>query len=162
MGQKGQKMTFFGLFGNAASQAQPQRVDTKTRFEKLKLKYEPALNTANKEHILFQSIHVMDDKLFVRATAPSQEARNLFWHAIKDVDPEAKDITAEIGVAGGADKSSLDAKTYVVMQGDTLSKISKEFYGDPDEYVKIHFANPGKIDNQRNVRVGQKLTIPYD
>src|ERR1044071_6422409 len=35
------------------------------------------------------------------------------------------------------DQSAPEAKYYTVVAGDTLSKISKESYGDPNQYMKI-------------------------
>src|SRR6185503_12215689 len=39
------------------------------------------------------------------------------------------------------DRSQPEAKFYTVVSGDTLSKISKQFYGDANKYMKIFEAN---------------------
>ncbi|MGA8593792.1 MAG: LysM peptidoglycan-binding domain-containing protein [Bryobacteraceae bacterium] len=44
--------------------------------------------------------------------------------------------------------------------GDTLSKISKDFYGDPNKYQRIFEANRDKLDSPDKIRVGQDLVIP--
>lgn len=49
---------------------------------------------------------------------------------------------------------------YEVKKGDTLSKIAKEFYGDPSLYPKIFEANRDQLTNPDLIRVGQKLRIP--
>lgn len=47
---------------------------------------------------------------------------------------------------------------YTVQQGDTLSSISKEFYGTPMKYKEIQEAN--KISNPNDITLGMKLSIP--
>jgi nucleoid-associated protein YgaU len=47
-----------------------------------------------------------------------------------------------------------------VKPGDNLSKISKQFYGDPDEYMRIYYANQDTLKDPDMIKVGQKLTIP--
>ena len=59
-------------------------------------------------------------------------------------------------VATPADES----KYYTVVKGDTLSKIAKEFYGDPSLYTKIFEANQDRLKNPDLIQVGQKLRIP--
>lgn len=155
-------MSLFDRFRRETFKTELEPSETKQRFESLKSKYGSALNAAAKEHIIFQSVHVVGDKLFVRGTAPSPEARSLFRGAIQNVDSDPNDIVADISVSNRFEKSSVAGKKYVVKVGDTLSKISKEFYGDPNESTRIYFANAGRIDKNRDVRVGQELTIPVD
>jgi nucleoid-associated protein YgaU len=47
---------------------------------------------------------------------------------------------------------------YTVQAGDNLSKISKKFYGNANEYPKIASANG--ISNPDLIRVGQQIKIP--
>ncbi len=64
-------------------------------------------------------------------------------------------------VSGGS--SSTAAKggvTYVVKKGDNLSKIAKQFYGDPGKWKTIHAANSDKIPNPDLIHPGLQLTIP--
>ena len=49
---------------------------------------------------------------------------------------------------------------YEVKNGDTLSKIAKEVYGDPSLYSKIFEANKDRLKNPDLIQVGQKLRIP--
>jgi len=154
-------MSLFDRFRREIPKTVFKPIDTRDRFETLKSKYESALNAAAKEHIVFQSVHVVDDRLLVRGTAPSPEARSLFRGAIRNVDSEPDDIVTDIRVSDRWNGSIPD-KRYVVKVGDTLSKISQEFYGDPTESGRIYVANAGRIDKSRNVRVGQELTIPAD
>jgi nucleoid-associated protein YgaU len=47
-----------------------------------------------------------------------------------------------------------------VKSGETLSKIAKQYYGDPSLYPKIFEANRDTIKDPNLIRVGQKLRIP--
>ena len=49
---------------------------------------------------------------------------------------------------------------HVVQKGETLSKISKKYYGDPNLYMKIFEANKDILKNPDLIKVGQKLRIP--
>jgi len=159
---------FDKMFGRGASEAEQQQ-GVQQRFNELKQKYQTVLTTADNEHIQFQNLHVQDNKLFIRAIAPSDEAKNKFWDQIKLVNPNADDITADItvdssramGAAAGGGQGS-GGQTYEVKSGDNLSKISKQFYGDPNEYMRIFYANRNQLKDPDKIQVGQKLTIPPD
>lgn len=49
---------------------------------------------------------------------------------------------------------------YEVVAGDTLSKIAKKYYGDPDLYPTIFDANRDQLTDPNKIKVGQKLRIP--
>jgi nucleoid-associated protein YgaU len=51
-------------------------------------------------------------------------------------------------------------KTYVVVEGDTLTKISKKFYGTPNRWEDILNANHGAVKDEKSLVVGSTLTIP--
>ena len=156
---------FDKMFGHGASEAEQQQ-GAQQRFNELKQKYQTVLTTADNEHIQFLNLHVQDNKLFIRGIAPSDEAKNKFWDQIKLVNPNADDITADISVdssravgaaAGGGQGAG---ETYEVKSGDNLSKISKQFYGDPNEYMRIFYANRDKLRDPDKIQVGQQLVIP--
>ena len=50
--------------------------------------------------------------------------------------------------------------TYTVRSGDTLSLISRHFYGTTSKWTWIYHANRSKIHNPDSIFVGEKLTIP--
>lgn len=58
------------------------------------------------------------------------------------------------------DQSGANAKFYTVKSGDTLSKIAKESYGDPNQYTKIFEANRPMLKNPDKIYPGQSLRIP--
>lgn len=53
-----------------------------------------------------------------------------------------------------------ESKFYTVKSGDTLSKISKEFYGDANQYNKIFEANRPLLKDADDIFPGQVLRIP--
>src|SRR5688500_19590876 len=63
-----------------------------------------------------------------------------------------------IGAADGGGQGSA-GQTYEVKSGDNLSKISKQFYGDPNEYMRIFYANRDKLNDPDKIQVGQQLVI---
>lgn len=64
----------------------------------------------------------------------------------------APQSTAKPVVRGGT--------VYTVQRGDTLSRISRRFYGTSSKVNLIVSANPGKIGRNMSIRIGQKLQIP--
>lgn len=52
------------------------------------------------------------------------------------------------------------AKFYTVKSGDSLSKIAKEFYGDPMKYPDIFDANKPMLSDPDKIYPGQVLRIP--
>jgi LysM repeat protein len=153
---------FDKMFGHGASEAQKQP-NAQQRFDELKRKYQPLVTKVDEQHIHLQNLHVQDNKLFIRGIAPSEAAKDQFWTELKRINPQADDITAEITVdpsMGQPATGGAPARTYTVKSGDTLSKISKQFYGDADEYMQIFYANRDKLKDPDRIQVGQVLTIP--
>jgi nucleoid-associated protein YgaU len=137
-------------------------------LDALKAKYAPVLHTIEEQGVKLANLHLQDDKLFIRGAAPSDGAKNRVWDAIKAVDPRYADLTADITVdtslQGPASASATagggDQRTYTVQAGDTLSKISKQFYGDANRYMKIFDANKDQLHDPNRIAPGQVLKIP--
>jgi uncharacterized protein YidB (DUF937 family) len=51
-------------------------------------------------------------------------------------------------------------ETYVVVAGDSLSKIAKRLYGDANQWKRIFEANRDRIQNPDLIQPGWKLRIP--
>lgn len=51
-------------------------------------------------------------------------------------------------------------RTYTVQSGDTLSTISKRFYGTPSRWIDIYQANRDRLPSENALRVGQTIRIP--
>jgi len=136
------------------------------RFEQLKMKYQSVLNFIQSNNVQLQNVNMEGDKLFIRAAAPSADLKNRVWDQIKLVDPNLSDLIADIqapaaaAAAAGGGSSAPAPRTYTVQPGDSLSKISKQFYGDANKYMKIFEANKDKLSDPDKVRAGQELVIP--
>ena len=69
-------------------------------------------------------------------------------------------------VSGGSSSSSMPrsssetSRTYVVVKGDSLSKIAKREYGDAQEWKRIWEANRDIVDNPDLIYPGQTLRLP--
>lgn len=155
---------FDKMFGHGADTAS-QQPDAEKRFNELKQKYETVLTTADQQHVQFQNLHVQDNKLFIKGTAPTEDAKNKFWEQIKLVSPNQDDITADINVDSSRAQAAAvgggnGGQTYTVKPGDTLSKISKQLYGDSNEYMRIFYANRNTLNDPNMIQAGQQLNIP--
>ncbi|TWH99173.1 LysM domain-containing protein [Luteimonas cucumeris] len=53
-------------------------------------------------------------------------------------------------------------QTYTVQKGDTLSAISKQFYGKASGWNAIFEANRDQLDDPDRIQPGQVLKIPLD
>jgi nucleoid-associated protein YgaU len=157
-----------GLFDKMFGRDAPSDNDSQKRFDELKTKYQSVLNQADQMQLQFQNLHIQDNKLFIKATAPSQDAANKVWDQIKLVNPNGDDIVADITVSASAAQAATvsgqtqaqGGQTYTVKSGDTLSKISKQYYGNANEYMRIFYANRDKLRDPDKIQVGQQLTIP--
>lgn len=61
---------------------------------------------------------------------------------------------------GATTGTSASEQSYVVVAGDSLSKIAKRFYGDASKWPRIHEANRDQIKNPDLIHPGQRLKIP--
>ena len=133
----------------------------------LKQKYQSVLNMLNQQGGHVSSVQVENGKLAIRGEAPSADVKNKIWDQVKLVDARYADLTLDISVkpgvggpSGAATTAPKAGGTYTVKAGDTLSKISKEHYGDANKYMKIFEANRDKLKDPDKIQPGQVLTIP--
>ncbi|HUE42601.1 MAG TPA: LysM peptidoglycan-binding domain-containing protein [Candidatus Sulfotelmatobacter sp.] len=139
------------------------------KLETLKAKYQSVLNfIEQQQNTQLQNVNMQGDKLLIRAAAPSQDVKNKIWDQIKLVDPSFSDLTADISApeaaaaaaAAGGGSTAAAPRTYTVQPGDNLSKISKHFYGDPNQYMKIANANKETLPDPDKIKPGMQLNIP--
>lgn len=62
--------------------------------------------------------------------------------------------------APGPVATSGSGKTYVVVNGDSLSKIAKREYGDASKWRRIYEANKDLIKDPDLIYPGQELKVP--
>jgi nucleoid-associated protein YgaU len=127
-------------------------------LDDFKSKYQTVIERIEAEGVQLANLHVQDGKLFMKGTAPSLEAANKVWDEIKRINPKLDDITADFPVVPSTQTSA--AQTYTVKAGDTLSKISKQFYGSTTDYMRIFNANKDQLKDPDQIKVGQELKIP--
>lgn len=121
-------------------------------LNQLKNKYQPVLNAIQREGGRIDNVDLAGEQIHIKAEVPSDASNNRVWDAIKAVDPTFSDLKHEITV-----DDSLEQR-YTVQVGDNLSKISKQFYGDANKYMKIVQANG--LDDPDKIKVGMELKIP--
>ena len=147
---------FDRMFGKGAGDADEQQ----EKFTTLRDKYQTVLNVLEQKNVRVQNLHVQDGKLYITGTASSEEIKNEVWDQIKLVDENYGDLVADISVDADLRMSSDKSDIYVVVPGDTLSEIARRYYGDPNEYMPIFYANQDKLSDPNEIEVGQELVVP--
>ncbi|MEO8049037.1 MAG: LysM peptidoglycan-binding domain-containing protein [Acidobacteriota bacterium] len=138
------------------------------RFELLKNKYDVVLKAIAQQGVQLTHLHEENGKLVIQGKAPSEEAKNMVWDKIKQVDSAYKDLSADIAVdtsiarpaKNDASVHQGNEQTYTVVAGDTLSGISKHFYGEASLYMTIFEANRDKLSDPNKIQTGMQLRIP--
>ena len=155
------------LFGKKDKPATAGAPTDEQNLSAKKQKYAGALEAANRNQVRLQNVHWENGKILIRGEAPSEDAKNKVWDAVKAANggiSPPQDATIDISVAKGqggpAAGAQAPSRTYTVQAGDTLSKISKQFYGDGNAYMKIFNANKDKLKDPDKIQPGQQLTIP--
>ena len=95
------------------------------------------------------------DLATIRGQVKSQADREKIVLAVGNVDHVAQ-VDDQMTVAEAAPESQF----YTVQSGDSLSKISKHFYGDANQYNKIFEANKPMLKDVNEIFPGQVLRIP--
>ncbi len=132
----------------------------------LQEKYQGVIDMINSSGGRDVSVSEDGGVLKVVATVPSPTEKNAVWNKIKQIGGEnPSDISADIKMDNAevnmaSETKSTAGKTYVVKSGDTLSKISKEMYGDANKYMDIFNANTDKLSNPDKINPGMELVIP--
>ena len=75
-------------------------------------------------------------------------------------EPDFSDVVSGSGSTAPAPASAAVTRTYTVVAGDSLSKISKKIYGNANRWKEIFEANKDKIKNPDLIYPGQILKIP--
>jgi nucleoid-associated protein YgaU len=145
-------------------------------FDRLKQKYQPALNLMDQLQVQVQNVNMEGPQLLIRGIAHSAEVKNRIWDQIKLIDATFSDLVCDLKVvsewqpaaqqspatmtAGASVAGGQNQRRYTVKAGDTLSKISREFYGDATQYTRIFNANRGVLRDPNTISPGQELVIP--
>ena len=117
-----------------------------------------------------QNQQMKDRLLAIKSEREKLNAQTIAQNRRNQTAPAASNPTPAAGKAGNttpaanpsvsASAGNGAAQTYTVQPGDSLSKISRKFYGASRHYQLIAEANKGKLGPKLQLRVGQVLVIP--
>ena len=123
----------------------------------LQQKYRSVLNMGEDLNAKNGYVEEADGKLRMGGTVETQYQKDLMWDEIKRIGGEnPRDIEADIKVSN----TSYYTK-HTVRKGDSLSKMAKDYYGDPMAYKHIYEANKDVLDDPNRIFPDQVLTIPF-
>lgn len=100
-------------------------------------------------------VDVKGDTVTLSGDAISQELKEKIMVAAGNIAGISK-VEDNVTVA----QSAPEAEFYTVKKGDTLSAISKQVYGNANEYNKIFEANKPMLTHPDKIYPGQVLRIP--
>ncbi len=122
----------------------------------VKAKYQKVLELGQQLQIKNGDVQESPGKLHVKGTARTQHEKNLLWDLIKQIGGEnPQDIVADIGV-----ETTAYLHKHTVQSGETLSAISKIYYKNANQYMKIFEANKNILSSPDVIKPGQELIIP--
>jgi len=78
----------------------------------------------------------------------------------KPVPTRPSQVSAAPAAAPETAAPAPEAKTYVVAEGDTLTRISRKFYGTSNRWEDILKANRDILKDEKSLVVGSTLKIP--
>ena len=108
---------------------------------------------------------VKDDKVTISGEAKNWEEKGKIYVAAGNVEG-IDGVTDSMTVKATPVQTSTpavapaQAKYHTVQSGESLSKISKEMYGDANQYNKICEANKPMLSDPDKIYPGQVLVIP--
>lgn len=105
------------------------------------------------------------------ATARVEQLENVLGQARRSTPGQTSGQTAQIqppmirqaptpSPAAQTPSPSDAPRSYTVQSGDTLSTISRRFYGTPSRWIDIYQANRDRLSSENALRVGQSIRIP--
>ena len=141
------------LFGGSAAQAASPSDD-------LNVKAAQAIaNYINTQNLGVSNLQVQFDgsqgKVTVQGVAPTQAAKEKVTLCCGNV-ANVQSVDNLMSVTN----PEPEAQYHDVVRGDTLSAISKKYYGDANKYNTIFEANKPMLSNPDKIYPGQKLRIP--
>jgi nucleoid-associated protein YgaU len=114
--------------------------------------------TTGNAYLPAKEIHVgIFDKLGKKEEKPKADFSNVQSGSSTTADEPAAVPPPDLGPIGTTGNTT---DTYVVVSGDSLSKIAKRQYGDMNQWRRIYEANRDQIKDPDLIHPGQKLKIP--
>jgi nucleoid-associated protein YgaU len=122
----------------------------------LQVKYSGVLALAQELKIKDLNVAEEGGALKLSGTTNTQYEKNAIWDKIKELGGESHmDIKADLKVA-----NTNFYHVHTVQSGESLSKISKHYYKDANQYMKIFNVNKDQLSNPDVIKPGQELKIP--
>ena len=119
-------------------------------------KYREVLNMGMEFGIRDGYVEEEGSTLKIGGVAKTQYEKDKMWDKIKEIGGEKPvDIVADIKV-----ENNEIYHRHTVASGESLSKIAKQYYGDPMKYMAIFNANTDLLKNPDLIHPGQELVIP--
>ena len=107
------------------------------------------------------TVSVEGSKVKVGGTVPDEATRRKLMVITGNVQGiDAVDDQMQPQQPAPAAQAVAQPRVHTVESGDTLSKIAKQYYGDPNQYPKIFEANTPMIKDPDEIYPGQVLLIP--
>lgn len=108
---------------------------------------------------------VKDDKVTISGEAKDWEQKGKIYVAagnVEGIDGVTDNMTVKAAPVQTATpvQTAVQPKYHTVQSGESLSKISKEVYGDANAYNKIFEANKPMLSDPDKIYPGQVLVIP--
>jgi len=144
------------LFGNGTAQAAPAAASPDAANEAAAAAIVTYIRSMNLDATaLTVKFDGASGTVTVMGVAPDQQTREKIVLCCGNVSGVSH-VDDQMSVLETYDES----RWYTVVRGDTLSKISKEHYGDANKYMVIFEANKPMLTHPDKIYPGQMLRIP--
>ena len=123
----------------------------------LRSKYQQLIDAATNSGVTNLQVREQGNVLYIDGNAPSEEVKKSLWDLYNKIDPDyrAGDLVLNVNVFGNENKNV--TQEYVVVKGDSLSKIGQK-YGV--KWKEIYELNKDIIKDPDLIQPGWKLKIP--
>jgi nucleoid-associated protein YgaU len=123
----------------------------------LRSKYQQLIDAATNSGVTNLQVREQGNVLYIDGNAPSEEVKKSLWDLYNKIDPDyrAGDLVLNVNVFGNENKNA--TQEYVVVKGDSLSKIGQK-YGV--KWKEIYELNKDIIKDPDLIQPGWKLKIP--
>lgn len=123
----------------------------------LRAKYQQLIDAATNSGVTNLQVREQGNVLYIDGNAPSEDVKKSLWDLYNKIDPDyrAGDLVLNVNVFG-TETTDLN-REYVVVKGDSLSKIGQK-YGV--KWKEIYELNKDIIKDPDLIQPGWKLKIP--
>jgi LysM repeat protein len=140
-------------------------------YSMVKDRIDQDLTTGNRGYLIGKAPQAMETK--ERSSTRTTYVTEIELPTLSKLGAKSKPKTEQeppLALAGSAQKQSQKTlsitsehfETYKVINGDTLEKIAKKFYGTTQKWIKIYEANKDKLKAPDKIYPGQIINIPVE